>query len=162
MIFRVIMDHIFGPASNIFRELDRLYFRLWVTTLAQRLTPSPMSVSVKAWYKMRFQALHKTILIWTQNLARFFLCNYLVFYDTLSQWNHSRYVWLLGNLNWGDLTWPEANHKKRCINIPGYNEKLLLKASNWFHLKHSTDEKMRYTTVRKSFTPDHTQTILGP
>jgi len=47
----------------------------------------------------------------------------------------------------------------RCINIPGYNEKLLLKASNWFHLKHSTEEKMRYTTVR--FEKNHKRNYRG-
>ena len=36
----------------------------------------------------------------------------------------------------------------RCTNIPGFDEKALLEASNWFHLGHTMIEKMKYTTVR--------------
>ena len=36
----------------------------------------------------------------------------------------------------------------RCVNIPGYDEAALLRASNWFHLDHSKEEKMKYTTIR--------------
>ena len=31
----------------------------------------------------------------------------------------------------------------RCVNIPEYNEDLLLKAAQWFHLEHSKEQKMK-------------------
>ncbi|CBY34089.1 unnamed protein product [Oikopleura dioica] len=36
----------------------------------------------------------------------------------------------------------------RCVNIPGHDDAELLEKANWFHLKHSEQEKMKYTTNR--------------
>ena len=47
----------------------------------------------------------------------------------------------------------------RCINIPGYDEVNLLRASNWFHLNHTKEEKMKYTTIR--FDPNVSKMYRG-
>ena len=158
------LDIIHWLTCKLVREPVLICTSTRVITLVERPNPFMGSVSCKPWYKMSFQAFHENYSYLNSKFGPYqFLSMQLFSLLRYSQSMKSLSLCLI--IRKLDLRWPhltQGKPKKRCINIPGYNEKLLLKASNWFHLKHSTDEKMRYTTVRKSFTPDNSQTTLEP